>query len=203
VVIIWVAANSGGNKSTTGSTASNPATTPAQSSAAPASQQPAKSTFAHFGDGTQVVGKDVQPGSYRTRQGSAGCYYARLKGFSGGLSDIASNDNTDSPAVVTILPGDKGFKTQDCGTWTADLSQITKSQTAFDDGIFIVGTDMAPGTYKSSGLAGCYWARLTGFTGDLGETAANDNTDSAAVVTIASADKGFKSSGCGSWTKVG
>lgn len=154
----------------------------------------------HFGDGAFTVGKDIQPGAYRTRTGSSGCYYARLSGFSGELSEIISNENTDYPAVVTIEATDKGFKSSRCGTWTQDLSQITKSKTTFGDGIYIVGTDIQPGTYKSSGQSGCYYSRLAGFSGSLGDIISNENTDTAAIVTIASADRGFKSSRCATWT---
>jgi|GEM_PF-1318906 len=155
----------------------------------------------HFGDGTHQVGKDIKPGTYRTRSGSSGCYYARLSGFGGDLDNIISNDNTSAPAVVTIAASDKGFESSGCGTWTQDLSQITSSKTSFGDGIFIVGTDLVAGTYRSTGASGCYYARLSGFGGDLNQIIANNNTDSAAIVTIAASDKGFQSSGCGTWTK--
>jgi len=155
----------------------------------------------HFGDGTYQVGKDIQPGTYRTRVGSPGCYYERLKGFSGDLSDIIANDNTDAPAVVTIAASDAGFHSERCGTWTQDLSQITQSKTSFGDGIYIVGTDLEPGTYKNSGGQGCYWARLSGFGGTLDEIKANGNTDTSTIVTIVASDKGFQSNRCGTWTK--
>ncbi len=71
----------------------------------------------HFTDGTHEVKKDIQPGTYRTRAGMSGCYYARLSGFGGGVGDIISNDNTDDVAIVTIAPTDKGFKSTRCGTW--------------------------------------------------------------------------------------
>jgi hypothetical protein len=67
--------------------------------------------------------------------------------------------------------------------------------------MYIVGTDMTPGTYKSSGEAGCYWARVSGFSGSLGQIIANNNTDSPAIVAIGAKDKGFESNGCGTWTK--
>lgn len=66
-------------------------------------------TYPHFGDGTYQVGKDIKPGTYRTRVGSSNCYYARLKGFGGTLDDIIANNNTDAPAVVTIAATDKGL----------------------------------------------------------------------------------------------
>jgi hypothetical protein len=157
--------------------------------------------YPHFGDGTFQVGKDIQPGTYRTRQGSDGCYYARLKGFGGGIEDIIANDNTNAPAVVTIAASDKGFLSQNCGTWTQNVSQITKSKTTFEDGAFIVGTDIEPGTYKSSGGDGCYYARLRGFGGTIDDIIANANPTGAAIVAIKASDKGFTSARCGTWTK--
>jgi hypothetical protein len=159
-------------------------------------------TFVTFTDGNYQVGSDIQPGTYRTRTGSPGCYYERLKGFSGTLGDILANNNTDNPAIITILPTDKGFNSQNCGTWTKDLSQITTSKTTFDDGMYIIGTDIKPGTYKSSGSQGCYYARLSGFTGTLDSILANNNTDNVAIVTIYASDKGFESNNCGTWTRI-
>lgn len=159
------------------------------------------STVPHFGSGTFSVGADIQPGTYRTRVGSSGCYYARLSGFGGTLSEIITNANTDAPAVITIAPTDKGFTSSGCGTWTQDLSKITTNSTSFTDGIFIIGTDVDSGTYQNSGSGGCYYSRLNGFGGTVSEIISNENTDASAIVTIAGADKGFLSSGCGTWTK--
>lgn len=161
-----------------------------------------KTAASSFGNGTFVVGTDIQPGTYRTRTSSYGCYYARLSGFSGSFSEIIANANTNAPAVITISASDKGFESTRCGTWTQDLSAITSSQTSFGDGMYIVGTDIEPGTYKSSGSDGCYYARLSGFSGSSGSILANNNTDTPAIVTIASSDKGFEATRCGTWTKV-
>jgi len=156
----------------------------------------------HFSDGTHRVGEDIQPGTYRTREGSSGCYYARLNGFGGGVEEILANDNTSDPAIVTIEPTDVGFQSRRCGTWTQDLSPITTSTTSFEDGAYKVGTDIEPGTYRSSGSSGCYYARLSGFNGGLENIIANENTDAPAVATIAPTDAGFKSNRCGTWTRI-
>jgi len=155
----------------------------------------------HFRDGNYEVGKDIQPGTYRTRTGYVGCYFARLSGFTGALSEILSNENTDAPAVVTITENDKGFTSKRCGIWTQDLSQITKDRTTFENGTYIVGTDIVPGTYRSTGGTGCYFARLSGFTGGLSHILSNENTDDPAIVTITPSDKGFTARRCGTWTK--
>jgi hypothetical protein len=156
--------------------------------------------YPYFSDGTHIVGQDVSPGIYRTRAGSPGCYYARLAGFSGDLGDIISNENTEAPVVVAISSTDKGFVSRGCGVWTEDLSAITSSGTTFGDGIYIVGTDIQPGTYRNNSQQSCYYARLRGFGGVLGDIISNENTNSPAVVTIFQTDKGFKSSQCGIWT---
>lgn len=155
-----------------------------------------------FSDGSHVVGTDVKPGTYRLRTAPSGsCYYSRVSGFSGELNEILANENTSYPAVVTIKEADKGFISTRCGRWSEDISRITASMTTFENGIFIVGTDIEPGTYKSTAASGCYYSRLSGFSGDMSEIIANNNTDTATVVTIAKTDKGFKSSRCGTWTK--
>lgn len=159
-------------------------------------------TFATFSDGTYQVGTDIQPGTYRTQTGSPGCYYARLKGFGGTNDDILANNLTDYPAIVTILPSDKGFESQNCGTWTKDLSQITTSKTTFGDGMYIVGTDIQPGTYRNTTSSGCYYARLSGFSNTDSDIIANNLTDASAIVTISASDKGFESTRCGTWTKL-
>ena len=73
--------------------------------------------------------------------------------------------------------------------------------TTFGDGIHIVGTDIESGTYRSSPPDSCYWARLSGFSGDSDDIIANDNSV-APVVTIFATDIGFESSRCGTWTRI-
>jgi hypothetical protein len=69
---------------------------------------------------------------------------------------------------------------------------------SFGDGTYTVPTQIAPGTYrtrdKQSGS--CYWTRLSGFGGSLGEILSNDLTSDPTVVTIVETDKGFQSRGC-------
>ena len=74
-----------------------------------------------FGRGTFQVGPEVAPGTWRS-SGPApddSCYWERLSGFGGGIDDIIANDNQDvGPVTVTIAPGDVGFASSRCGTWT-------------------------------------------------------------------------------------
>jgi hypothetical protein len=76
---------------------------------------------ATFGDGTWLVGTDITPGQYRTTvpATSDGCYWVRLKGTSGAVSDIIGNGSgqTGTPVVVTIVGTDAAFNARGCGTW--------------------------------------------------------------------------------------
>lgn len=157
-----------------------------------------------FDDGDWVVGSDIQPGTYRLREAPFLCYWERLKGFSGSLDDIIANGNTSSYAVVSVGKSDAGFSSTGCGTWSSDLSAVTASKTApFGEGTFIVNVDIAPGTWRSSGGTDlCYAERLKGFGGTLDSIIANDIGKTGMIVTIAKTDKGFSSSGCGTWTKI-
>jgi hypothetical protein len=152
-----------------------------------------------FGDGKYAVGIDIAPGTYRTKGGD-GCYWDREKNLTGGLDGLLANDNASGQALVTILATDKGVKTQNCGTWTK-LPASGPKATSFGDGKYAVGIDIAPGTYRTKGGDGCYWDREKNLTGGLDGILANDNAVGPTVVTIQASDIGFKTDGCGTWSK--
>lgn len=87
----------------------------------------------------------------------------------------------------------------------AAVASAEKAQKAnsFDNGTFVVGMDIQPGTYRTSGGDGCYWARLSDLSGSTDSIVANDNVSGQTTVTIAATDKGFESDRCDTWTKVG
>ena len=158
-----------------------------------------------FGSGKKLVGSDLQVATYRTREPAGrNCYWERLSGLGGTLGDVIANENMSGPAVVTIGPGDVAFNSTGCPRWTQDLSPVTKSPTdPFGEGNYIVNVDIAPGVWKSSATSGnCYWQRESGFSGTLSDVIANDNSTGGTIVEISASDKGFNSSGCGTWTKA-
>lgn len=70
-----------------------------------------------FGDGAYIVGKHIKPGRYRADGGADMCYWARVKHFKGGgIDGIITNGNT--AGMIEIKPGDAGFMTYGCGTWS-------------------------------------------------------------------------------------
>ncbi|MGV0812912.1 hypothetical protein ABQF34_13215 [Mycolicibacterium boenickei] len=71
------------------------------------------------------------------------------------------------------------------------------------DGIFVVGTDIAPGNYASAGPVEngtCYWKRMADLHG--GDIIDNAFSKKPQVVSIDATDKAFKTSGCQPWQKT-
>jgi hypothetical protein len=71
--------------------------------------------------------------------------------------------------------------------------------------MWIVGAQITPGTYRADNSAqGCFWQRVSNFTGAIDAVIANQFVTSPGVqlVTIAATDAGFSANTeCGTWTR--
>lgn len=159
-----------------------------------------------FGTGQYLVGKDIAAGRYYTDPNS-GCYWERESGLGGTLNEIIANDFVGYNAaqiIVDIKSSDLAFKTDaDCGTWT----QTPRGgvMTSIAPGMWLVNSQVTPGTYRANAASGCYWERLRHFEGVLSGIIANNFVASAGqqLVTIAAGDVGFNTDAdCGTWTRV-
>jgi len=72
-------------------------------------EPPPPPAVAFAGDGTFVVGSDVQPGTYKS-DGGSGCYWGREDS----AGKTIDNNIGDGPSVVTIQPGDFAIRTARC-----------------------------------------------------------------------------------------
>ncbi|MGH8936388.1 MAG: S-layer homology domain-containing protein, partial [Acidimicrobiia bacterium] len=158
-----------------------------------------------FEDGTWVVGTEIPAGTYRNSESSDGCYWERLSGFSGEFDAIIANNFSFEINIVTIDPSDAGFGSSNCVSWSDDLSPRTDSPTSpFEGGHYLVGTEVGAGTWRNSDSSdGCYWERLSGFSGEFDDIIANSFSYEIETVTISETDVGFFSERCGAWTKLG
>jgi hypothetical protein len=160
------------------------------------------------GDGDFQVGTEVKPGTYRTSGNTDGmCYWERAKDASGDTDSLLANDNVSGASYVTVKATDKIFKSSGCEDWEAVDAKAQGSpatKMAGDGGMFKVGVDIAPGTYKSTGNTDdlCYWERTKDAEHGLDSILANDNVTGTAVVTISSKDAYFKTTGCKNWKKT-
>ena len=154
------------------------------------------------GDGTYRVGTQIKPGLYKSTGTGSGCYWERLSGFSGTLSQINANYFGTARTYVQILPGDVGFSSDGCGSWTTVPSTGAKSTRITTDGTYRVGIDILPGTYYGYGAGkSCYWATLSGLGGSFDEIIENYFGSAWTIVTIPAGTRGFEVSGCGTLTR--
>ena len=169
----------------------------------------AEKKAAFSGDGDFQVGSDVKPGTYRTTGNDDGmCYWERAKDASGEMDSLLANDNVTGTSYVTVKAGDKLFKSSDCNDWEAVDAKAKGSpatEMSGDGGMFRVGADIAPGTYKSTGNTddSCYWERTKDAEHGIDSILANDNANGTAVVRISASDGYFKTAGCKDWKKTG
>ena len=161
-----------------------------------------------FGGGQFRVGDQIVAGRYFTDPPQSGCYFERQRGFSGTFTDVIANRFVGYDGmqyIVDILASDAAFKTDPkCGTWFD--SPRHGSQSSIPPGVWLVGSQIAPGTYQVSSAAGCYWERLRHFQYQgVGAVIANSFSAAAKTqtVTIVTGDVGFSNDGhCGTWTRA-
>jgi hypothetical protein len=93
------------------------ATETARRTAAPTTE--AASASSGIQPGAHVVGRDIQPGDYRTEgpAGSTACYWARLSDTTGAIESVLANGNIRGATTVTILATDGAFETTRCKEW--------------------------------------------------------------------------------------
>ena len=82
------------------------------------------------------------------------------------------------------------------------MRRVPRPRTSFGDGRYVVGVDIAPGTYRSSGVPGVKttWRRLQGKEGD-GVIVTGGGTGPR-IVTIKASDGSFESAASGGWTRI-
>ncbi|MGH3717621.1 MAG: hypothetical protein ACRDRI_02065 [Pseudonocardiaceae bacterium] len=85
------------------------------------------------------------------------------------------------------------------------LLAMSGPATTFGDGIHIVGADIFPGTYRTTGPtpggSGCDWKRLKEIDGNP-DSIIERNPEKFTVVILDS-DRAFETSGCNTWRKIG
>ena len=127
------------------------------------------------------------------------CFILPIAGCSGSATNSAPTTVTK---FVTITASASPAPSPLAPTSTPSGPATTLS----DDGTFIVGTDIAPGTYKTAGPSVgsmCAWERLRDLRNDdMSSTIASGIEYGQAFVTIEPTDVAFNTSWCMPWQKV-
>lgn len=157
-----------------------------------------------FGDGTWIVGVDIEPGMYFT-DGNPNEYYCsweRISGFGGTGKETLGSGFTSQNDIVKILPDDLGFISDGCGNWYKKTESQGAPLHEFGNGTWRVGIDIEPGTYVSTSDEECSWYRLSAFTGVGRDRIAAGSTKGRVIITIEETDAGLVTSSCGTWVKL-
>ncbi len=160
-----------------------------------------------FGPGQYRLATDIPAGRYYTDPLN-GCHFQRVRAFGGAPSDAIVDTILNFDAgqwIVDLLATDAGFVTDaNCGVWFTTPRR--GALTTITPGTWIVGAQITPATYRAENSGpGCYWIRVSNFTGAIDAIIASAFVSSPGVqlVTIAATDAGFSANAaCGSWTRV-
>ncbi|WP_225850626.1 hypothetical protein [Streptomyces sp. HPF1205] len=116
-------------------------------------------------------------------------------------ADAGSRTAAPAPAVTTAEPT---TQTREPKPTTTPPPKPVAAPEVSGDGEYLVGQDMKPGTYKTSGPADglCYWERDKDSSGEFDSIIANGTPTGTGRVTVKKGEV-FKTQGCEDWTKVG
>ncbi len=150
VILIGIGSAMGGNKddSNTAKTTTNKSSTTASSN----TKAPVAPKVKTYSDGTYLVNKDITAGLYRVTLKDTGIkmgYVERSKDVNMETDSIIANILLSGNGYVEIKSTDKAVKLQGVTIEPIKLSDLKPNiKSEATDGIYLIGYDLAPGTYK-------------------------------------------------------
>ena len=128
-----------------------------------------------------------------------------LGGIIGNVGDTAP---TAEPSATAIASKPAEAKSAPSASKAPEAKKTTEpvAESTIGEGTYEIGVDAKPGRYKTTvpqNSSGCYWERTKDDSGDMDSIIANDNVNPGARASITvNSGEFFKSSGCGTWTRV-
>lgn len=156
IIILVVLINAmGGSKddSSAAKTNTNKSSTTASSNSSKANTStPAAPKVKTYSDGTYLVNKDITSGLYRVTLNDTGMkigYVERAKDVNMETDSIIANILLSGNGFVEIKSTDKAVKLQGVTIEPIKLTDLKPNiKNEASDGIYLIGYDLAPGTYK-------------------------------------------------------
>jgi hypothetical protein len=108
---------------------------------------------------------------------------------------------------ICPAPGDSSSAAAPAAVTTAPAEPALPAGYLSGEGIYLVPTDITPGTYRSRGpstnsIVGCRVSRLRDTSGTPDAVLAYQSGAGQKVVTIAPTDGAFMTQGCQPWTRI-
>lgn len=129
-------------------------------------------------------------------------------GTSGGGSATPAASTPGATTTVTAAPGEKVTVPGPTKTVPGPVRTVTApppgpKASITEDGTWLVGSEVKPGTYRSGTNPDCYYARLSSTAGGGVDNIIDNGNGANQTVTIKKSDKAFETRRCDSWTKIG
>jgi hypothetical protein len=133
---------------------------------------------------------------------------ALMLGYGVGASTNADSSDSSSAGATVTKTAQAVTKTAGAVTKTVSAPPAVGTRTvtlapkrSFDDGAWLVGRDIKPGTYTTVKEVGgtCYWERRNPNKDGIAAIIANNNVAGGFPTVILKTGEEFKSMDCGSW----
>lgn len=123
------------------------------------------------------------------------------------LSCVAVVASSGSDTTVEVPASDPSVEEVDDTTSEEETAEEESENETLSAGTYVVGEDIEPGTYKTDGPADdsfsgmCYWARLSGLSGEFDELIANDAFEGQTTVVVNEGDVALELTGECVWER--
>jgi hypothetical protein len=162
-----------------------------------------------FGQGKFTVGRDIKPGIYRSKavvKSGVNCFWHITTTGSNGNEDIAI-DNSKGGILTLNLQTGMDIETRRCGTFVKSSLSAARGtpRTTVANGVWLVGIDMEPGTYRvDKDIFGksCYLKIYTAGS-NLEDLVAIENFTRGTPSATLQIGEEFYNNGCGTLTLEG
>ena len=123
------------------------------------------------------------------------------------LSCVAVVASSGSDTTVEVPASDPSVEEVNDTTSEEETAEEESENETLSAGTYVVGEDIEPGTYKTDGPADdsfsgmCYWARLSGLSGEFDELIANDAFEGQTTVVVNEGDVALELTGECVWER--
>ena len=123
------------------------------------------------------------------------------------ISCVAVVASSGSDTTVEVPASEPSVEEVDDATTEEPAEEEESENEALSAGVYVVGEDIEPGTYKTDGPADdsfsgmCYWARLSGLSGEFDELIANDAFEGQTTVVVNEGDVALELTGECEWER--
>lgn len=151
-------------------------------------------------DGIYRVGSEIAIGKWRSTGTGDRCSWERYDD----QGEINRNYYGYAGGVITVQSDDFEIELENCGTWVYIENQEQtlepEASSPKDDGIYLVGVDIAPGLWRSTGQSDdCYWTHNDGNQ----EIIDNHFGQAGGSMIIHESDFEVAMENCGTWVYEG